>query len=448
MEEINLLDFTNKVPCNYWKTIIFFDFDIKKETWNKKNTFPTLRSLISYLEDNKEKNIYFTLDKVDNFEEDWNNMIVNYHKYDDFCRNIWKSWKNKIQAFFTKKLRNYTIEEEKKIRLWISEHEIIEKINNAFSEIQNRNIFNELNNILGQKNTEQQEQNSIKYTNDDILEILKTKNLSFLKSILTNENIIDFLKNKNWEYIIKSFLENHITEKDIINIWYRKEQLSIFKKLLDEELKLEDYRNIEYENNLDLCEKYWLTERSIWEKIWQYFFQKNNWIFWYWLDYRFMWIIQREADLSTKTVWWREAVNWDFLVWDNNYVHFVELKLPDTPLFWKDKNRSNSWKLSDELFNAKSQILEQKASWLVKLYQKHSEEDKDYNKIEWKSYDSKVILIIWNIDKELEKSIEWAWIKEIKRKTFELFRNDSKNVEIITYKELYDRSEFLLKLKD
>lgn len=257
-----------------------------------------------------------------------------------------------------------------------------------------------------------------------------------------------FLETEEGQNIIKEILNNKTTKEDIINIGYRKEQLEIFRKLLTEELGLEIYRDDEYKSNLELCKKYWLTNKSIWEKIWQYFFQKNNWIFWYWLDYRFMWIIQREADLSTKTVWSRESVNWDFLVWDNNYVHFVELKLPNTPIFWKDKNRSNSWCLSDELFNAKSQILEHKASWLVKLHQKHSEEDKNYKKINWKSYDSKVILIIWDIDNELEKSWDEEWIKEIKRKTFELFRNDSNNIEIITYKELYDRSEFLLKLKE
>jgi len=433
MEEINLLDFKNKVSCNYWKTIIFFDFDIKKETWNKKNTFPTLRSLILYLEDNKEKNIYFTLDKVDNFEEYWNNMIVNYHKYDDFCRNIWKSWKNKIQAFFTKKLRNYTIEEEKEIRLWISEHEIIEKINNTFSEIQNRNIFNELNSILGQnKNTEQQEQNSIKYTNDDILKILEKKDLSFLKSILTKKNIIDFLNNENWENIIESFLKNNITEKDIINIWYRKEQLSIFKKLLDEKWYIERYKiEIWKKNTKD-------------ETIWQYFFQKNNWIFWYWLDYKYLWILQKEAHISDTKLDWTNWVISDFLLWCNNFTVIVELKKATTYLFneyksWK--NRAKSWKISSELMFAVSQILEQKSSWQIKS-EKTNYDDR-WKVINQKTIDPKCFLIIWRIDNLGDDEID-----TIKKKTFELFRNNLKNIEIITYDELYDRSQFLLKLKD
>lgn len=261
---------------------------------------------------------------------------------------------------------------------------------------------------------------------------------------ISKNQIQKFLETSEWEIIIKEILNTNTTKEDIINIWYRKDQLEIFWKLLNNTLILEDYRDFEYKNNLSLCKKYWLTDKSIWEKIWQYFFSKNEWIFWYGLDYRFMGIIQREADISTKTVWRKESVNWDFLVWDNNYVHFVELKLPNTPLFAKDKNRSNSWKLSDWLFSSHSQILEQKASWLVKLHQKHSEEDENYKKISWKAYDSKVILIIWDIDRELQNSWDEEWINEIKRKTFELFRRDSRNLEIVTYDELFKRANFII----
>jgi hypothetical protein len=33
---------------------------------------------------------------------------------------------------------------------------------------------------------------------------------------------------------------------------------------------------------------------------------------------------------------------------------------------------------------------------------------------------------------------------EIKKKTFELFRNDSRNIEILTYDELYDRARYIV----
>ena len=34
--------------------------------------------------------------------------------------------------------------------------------------------------------------------------------------------------------------------------------------------------------------------------------------------------------------------------------------------------------------------------------------------------------------------------KRVKLKTFELFRRDSRNVEIITYDELYERAKFIV----
>jgi hypothetical protein len=37
--------------------------------------------------------------------------------------------------------------------------------------------------------------------------------------------------------------------------------------------------------------------------------------------------------------------------------------------------------------------------------------------------------------------------KEMKLQTFELFRRDSRNVEILTYSELYDRADFIVNQK-
>ena len=51
---------------------------------------------------------------------------------------------------------------------------------------------------------------------------------------------------------------------------------------------------------------------------------------------------------------------------NKHFTTIVELKLPNTPLFGSVKNRSGSWSLSNDLFLAVSQILEQKAEWTIK----------------------------------------------------------------------------------
>ena len=61
--------------------------------------------------------------------------------------------------------------------------------------------------------------------------------------------------------------------------------------------------------------------------------------------------------------------------------------------------------------------------------------------IKQKSYDSKVILIIGHWD-QVKGDIDLT--KKTKIKTFELFRRDSRNVEIITYDELYDRAKYIV----
>ena len=108
----------------------------------------------------------------------------------------------------------------------------------------------------------------------------------------------------------------------------------------------------------------------------------------------------------------------DFLLGDKKFTTFVEFKKPDTSLFGNSKNRSNSWRLSDDFIDAVSQILEQKASGQIKLETRTLHDDQA-NEIKQKSHDSKVILIIGNwseVDKsenDLEKRIkEKKWSVE------------------------------------
>ena len=123
---------------------------------------------------------------------------------------------------------------------------------------------------------------------------------------------------------------------------------------------------------------------------------------------------------------------------DKFFTTFIELKKPSTPLFGKEKNRSNSWRLSNELIDSVSQILEHKASGLIRL------DNKQYingEPLEQKPYDSKVILIIgdWS---ELDNCIS-THESDIKKKTFELFRRDSRNIEILTFDELFERACYI-----
>ena len=83
---------------------------------------------------------------------------------------------------------------------------------------------------------------------------------------------------------------------------------------------------------------------------------------------------------------------------DKRFTTFVELKLPTTDLFGTRKNRAKSWKLSNELIEAFSQILEQKASGQIKIETSRNLLDDSEHEISQHSYDSKTILIIGSWD--------------------------------------------------
>jgi hypothetical protein len=220
--------------------------------------------------------------------------------------------------------------------------------------------------------------------------------------------------------------EGFISSKDIVNTSFRKRGLQYFKNLKDDPKYWKTYAA---ENNISSHSE---------EKVWQFFFEKNEWIFGYGLDYRFQQILQREAHLSDQELDGSNAVIGDYLLGDKFFTTFIELKRPSTPLFAKEKNRSNSWRLSNDLIDSVSQILEHKASGLIRL---DNNQYVNGEPLKQKAYDSKVILIIgdWS---ELEKSGS-TQERNIKRKTFELFRRDSRNIEILTFDELFERACFI-----
>jgi len=221
--------------------------------------------------------------------------------------------------------------------------------------------------------------------------------------------------------------EGIISSKDIVNTAFRKRGLQIFTDLKNNSEYWKIYAG---ENSLKNHSE---------EKVWQYFLEKNQWIFGYGLNYRYQEILQREAHFSDAELDGSNTVIGDYLLGDNSFTTFIELKKPSTPLFGNKRNRSNSWKLSNELIESFSQILEHKASGLIRL------DNQQFIKgepVKQKAYDSKVILIIGDW-KELEDSTN-TLEKEIKKKTLELFRRDSRNVEILTFDELYERAKFIV----
>lgn len=235
------------------------------------------------------------------------------------------------------------------------------------------------------------------------------------------------------EVILALLSDGAITSLDIVNVGYRKRQLQIFKKLLD----YSEFWKIYGKNQKDKGETFDVSKE---EKVWQFFFKKNPWIFGYGLDYKYLEILQHESVVRGSDVSGKNSENLDTLAGTGDYTVLIELKRPSTSLFEAALNRANSWQLSKELFSAVSQILEYKASHIVEWENESKKYDNQGSKITQKALDPKTVLVIGRdsmfdgTDKEMD----------IKKKTFELYCRDSRNIKILTYDELYRRARFIV----
>ena len=89
-----------------------------------------------------------------------------------------------------------------------------------------------------------------------------------------------------------------------------------------------------------------------------------------------------------------------------------------------------------------SQILEYKAAHQVEWDQNEgSRYDYTGNKLTQEALDPKAILIIGS-DNMLDGDNDRE--TDIRKRTFELYRRDSRNIEIFTYDELYERAKFIV----
>jgi hypothetical protein len=248
--------------------------------------------------------------------------------------------------------------------------------------------------------------------------------------VQTAEKIKRILSGEGGQSLIEELLANEeVTSRDIVNLGFRRKQLGVFEQLLRGNEAIQEYRD-----RFDI-----FSPQP--EKVWQHFFSSNPWIFGFGLDYRFLGILQDEAHIAPTDLAGRNGSISDFLMGSTNFTVLVEVKTPETKLFQKGINRANSWQLSSDLIGSVSQILEQKASWQVRAETNARNNFSDNGElIQQRTADPKSILIIGsgNAFGGDEKS------RAIKLRTFELFRRDSRNVEIVTYDELYERAKFIV----
>jgi len=190
----------------------------------------------------------------------------------------------------------------------------------------------------------------------------------------------------------------------------------------------------EFKENID--------DDSLPETYWQKFFSNNKWIFGYGLNYLFLSSVTDQPNYGGTDISGSGGQRGDYLLHSNaatRYTVLVEIKKPSTNLLTR-KNakvvcyRNGACLMSSELAGSIAQLQVNCKTW-----QKKALESDDIIKMynaDIHTVQPKGILIIGNLS-ELNSEAE--------KVSFELFRRNIANPEIITYDELLERAKFIVR---
>lgn len=216
----------------------------------------------------------------------------------------------------------------------------------------------------------------------------------------------------------------------------RKDSLVVFKNLLDNDSAFDKYK-----------EKFSIRENGE-ESVWHHFLKSNPWILGLSVDIRFIRDFFHETNSGIPSTSNKGSPKVD-ITGIRDYTVLIELKTSETKIFTEVRSatsRSNTWSFSSDFIDGVSQCLGQKFDWdkdhkVKNLVNPNNGEVLSQDEV--RTVDPKTIFIIGNKEKEMcQKKVTENnfW----KRDTFERFRRNNRNVEIITYDELYERAYFIV----
>lgn len=252
--------------------------------------------------------------------------------------------------------------------------------------------------------------------------------------VLTKEQALNLIHED--PELLKELIDNQISKSDIVNLGYRKSQLIKYGDFLKSDNAFEEARLS-------------LGKNKKTEDVWQNYFQTNTWVFGYGLNY----ILNTPLDGKKleQVVKGNDVVDSgkrvDALLKTQGIISslcFVEIKTHKKHLLKqvKDPYRAESWAISDELAGAIAQVQRTVQISLRNIKTKTQIKTKngELTKEELFLYEPKSYLVIGSLS-EFEGE---HGINEEKFSSFEMFRRNLKNPEIITFDELYSRAKYIV----
>ena len=173
------------------------------------------------------------------------------------------------------------------------------------------------------------------------------------------------------------------------------------------------------------------------ESAWQGFFEQNTWIFGHGLDYRFLVTGQAQAAYGGADVTGRGGQQGDFLLnteADARFSVLVEIKKPTTRLMADKRYRNGAWLIGSELAGGVAQIQANCEQWATEGSRTRANErwlhERGVSVVQPKG-----VLLVGHLR---------ALDNDEKRETFERYRRNLWNPEVLTYDELLARARYLV----
>ena len=180
-----------------------------------------------------------------------------------------------------------------------------------------------------------------------------------------------------------------------------------------------------------------LEDDSLGEDNWQDFFEAHSWIFGYGLRYQILRTIQAQPNYGGTSVTGRGGQRGDFLTATEANVRFttlVEIKKPQEALLGSTRYRNGAWGISNELAGAVSQVQINCSTWEIEGSRTDVNRDA-MAASEVHTVRPRGIVVIGNLSELADRE---------KRHSFEQFRSNLSNPEVITYDELYERARYIV----
>lgn len=243
--------------------------------------------------------------------------------------------------------------------------------------------------------------------------------------------------------IILGEAQFEVTQGNLENILLQISQFKNKELILQtlEKIKPEDLQNLNSIIGIGKFKKavgFWKNNKNKDdEDFWQRFFKENSWIISQVFSYSAV-LFQDKAYVGGKGIDNKGGNIIDF-IYQNGLTKntaLVEIKTPTKKLIsnlYRGQTKNGIYSITEELTGAINQILNYKEE-----LQKQFFELTKNSKKEFEVFNPKSIIIIGSL--ELEK------LENGKLKSFELFRHSNKDVEIITYDELFNKIETFLSL--